>query len=198
MNFEYTITMHHKHIKAVDIPKALFTIVFVILLSEGTFAQKKPNLYGIYVGDQAPEIEMPTVTGDDFNLSQLQGKLVLLNFWASWCAPCRKKAPDFLEIHAKYKDEAFDDGETGFEMVYVSLDKNQLAWESSIKKDQIEAFIHIGDMKGWKCEAAQTYNIKRLPTTVLINGDGKIIATDLSTQELKKKLKRMKKSSWFW
>ncbi len=198
MNFEYTMTMHHKHIKAVDFPKALFTIVFVILLSAGTFAQKKPNLYGIYVGDQAPEIEIPTVTGDDFNLSQLQGKVVLLNFWASWCAPCRKKAPALLALHEEYKNEEFNNGETGFEIVCVSLDRNQAAWENGIQKDQIDGLVNVGDMKGWKSEAARTYNIKRIPAMVLINGNGEIVALNPGTKDLNKKLKRMKKSRWFW
>ena len=175
-----------------------FVITFLLLLSIGIYAQKKTNLFGVYVGDKAPEIDMPTLEGDSFNLSQLEGKVVLLNFWASWCAPCRKKAPDLLEIHDKYRNEDFDKGETGFEIVCVSLDRNQMAWENGIKKDQIEEFIHIGDMNGWKCELARTYSIKRLPTTVLINGEGEIVALDLSIRELKKKLKRMKKSNWFW
>jgi thiol-disulfide isomerase/thioredoxin len=174
------------------------TIALFLFISAALFGQKKANLEGIEMGDKAPEIELPNVNGEDFKLSQLEGKLVLVNFWASWCAPCRKKSPEMIEIFEKYKDTDFEDGESGFEIVNVSLDKNQVAWENSIEKDGIGAFMNVGDMKGWKSATAKTYNIRKIPSSVLLDGKGKIIALNMSTQDLNKKLKRMKKGGWLW
>lgn len=183
-------------------PLKLFRIFmatsFLILITSGLNAQKRNNLQGIETGMTAPEIDLPTVSGDTMKLSDLRGKVVLLNFWASWCAPCRKKAPALIELHDKYQNEAFENGETGFEIVSVSLDKNHTAWENSIQKDQTGVLLNVGDMKGWDGEAAKRYSIKQIPTTVLINGEGEIIALNLSTKELNKKLKQLKKRRWFW
>jgi len=160
------------------------------------FAQKKINLDGIEIGNMAPEIELPTVGGDNIKLSQLKGKIVLINFWAAWCAPCRRKAPELVEVTNNYKDSKFDDGETGFEIFSVSLDRNKIAWKNAIEKDGIGDFINVGDVKGWKSSAAITYNIKSIPSSILLDGEGKIIAINLSTKELNKKLKRMKVGGW--
>ena len=83
-------------------------------------------------------------------------------------------------------------------MVYVSLDRNHIAWSNSIAKDSIGLFTNVGDMKGWECATAKKYNIRRIPSSVLLDGEGKIIAINLSAQELKRKLKRMKQGNWFW
>ena len=173
-------------------------IIFFFLVTNNIIAQKKANLAGIEIGKIAPEIELPTVDGNDIKLSQLKGKVVLINFWAAWCSPCRKKAPELVEILNNYKYSKFDDGETGFEIFSVSLDRNEIAWKNSIEKDGIEDFINVGDMNGWKSSAATTYNIRSIPSSILLDGEGKIIAINLSPKDLNKKLKRMKKGSWPW
>lgn len=178
--------------------RLLFAVLILMTISTGLFAQKKAHLQGIDTGITAPGFVLPTADGDTFNLSDLRGKVVLINFWASWCAPCREKAPALLELHENYQNEEFDDGETGFEIVCVSLDRNQAAWKNGIQKDQIDGLVNVGDMKGWKSEAARTYSIKRIPTMVLINGTGEIVALNPGTKDLNKKLKSMKKSRWFW
>jgi thiol-disulfide isomerase/thioredoxin len=178
--------------------KISIVLALFILAGNSLFSQKKANLEGIEPGEVAPEIMLPKLDGENFQLTQLKDKLVLVYFWASWCAPCRKKAPDMVEVFEKFKDADFEDGENGFEIVYVSLDKNEVAWKRSIEKDGIGAFIHIGDMKGWKSPTMKTYNIRRIPSNVLLDGKGKVLALNLSPDDLKKKLKRMKKGGWFW
>lgn len=179
--------------------RTYYIIIFLFLILPSImFAQKKSNLKGIEIGMIAPEIELPTVDGDVIKLSQLTGKIVLINFWASWCAPCRKKAPELVDIFNNYKDIDFEDGEKGVVILSISMDRNEIGWKNSIEKDGIGDFLNVGDMKGWKCSAATSYNVKSIPSSVLLNGEGKIIAINLSTKDLNKKLKRMKKSSWFW
>ena len=94
--------------------QSIIIVTIFFLLITNLFGQKKANMEGIEIGSIAPEIELPTVDGEDFKLSQLKGKLVFVNFWASWCAPCRKKAPYLINVFQKYNDVDFKDGEKGF------------------------------------------------------------------------------------
>lgn len=161
-------------------------------------AQKKQHLEGIKTGMQAPEIEMPNTEGEIIKLSDLKGKVVLINFWAAWCVPCRKKAPALIDLLEKYKSTEFDDGENGFEIFSVSLDKNDIAWNNAIAKDSVQAFINVGDMQGWDSEAIEKYHIKKIPTNILVDGEGEIVAINLQPKDLDKKLKRLKNGGWFW
>jgi thiol-disulfide isomerase/thioredoxin len=149
-------------------------------------------------GDKAPEIEQVLVSGEDFQLSELRGTLVLVDFWAAWCKPCRKENPELVKLYNEYKDETFENAE-GFTIVSISLDFKKEMWESAIKKDGLVWPYHVGDMKGWNTEAARMYNVKSIPTSFLIDGDGTIIGTHLRGDDLKEAIKdeRKRKSFFF-
>lgn len=147
------------------------------------FYKKVKSEEATAVGVQAPEIKLPTPEGDSLALSELQGKVVLVDFWASWCSPCRKENPQMVKIYKKYKSD-------GFEILGVSLDKKRKNWLKAIKADNL-TWKHISDLKGWKSVAADTYNISTIPYTVLVDEKGKIIAKGLRGEDLKKKLKEI-------
>lgn len=181
-----------------NITTYILLIGFFFLFVQISNAQKKQNLEGIETGDMAPNIILPNTDGEIVKLSELKGKVVLINFWAAWCVPCRKKAPELRQILKEFKNTEFDDGETGFEILAVSLDKNEIAWKNAIAKDSIQSFINVGDMKAWDSKAASDYNIKKIPTSILVDGEGEIIALNLKPKDLGKKLKKLESGGWLW
>jgi len=133
-------------------------------------------------GQEAPEINLPDVNGNDLALSSLRGKVVLIDFWASWCKPCRKEMPNVVKAYAKFKDK-------GFEIYGVSLDQTKEAWLEAIKEDGI-TWPQVSDLKYWECEAARLYNVQGIPFTVLIDKEGKIIAKNLRGEDLEKAIEK--------
>ncbi|MBI3518678.1 MAG: AhpC/TSA family protein [Bacteroidetes bacterium] len=134
----------------------------------------------IKVGAEAPELILPMPNDKDLALSSLRGKVVLIDFWASWCAPCRKELPNVKHAYEKYKSK-------GFEILGVSLDKDRTAWLEAISKEGL-TWPQVSDLKFWQSEACSIYAVQSIPYTVLIDKEGKIIATDLRGAELEKKL----------
>ncbi|PRY15631.1 peroxiredoxin [Pontibacter ummariensis] len=132
------------------------------------------------VGQVAPDITLPTPDGGSKSLSSLRGKYVLVDFWASWCGPCRKENPNVVAMYNQYKDK-------GFEIFGVSLDQSKDKWLAAIEKDQL-SWPHVSDLKGWESSAAQLYNVTAIPQTVLIDPEGKIIAKGLRGDDLEEKL----------
>jgi len=118
--------------------------------------------------------------GNPFTLSSLKGKYVLVDFWASWCAPCRKENPIVVKAYEKYKDK-------NFEIVSISLDESKTAWLNAAKMDGLN-WIHVSDLKGWKNEIAVEYGITAVPQNFLVDPEGKIIAKNLRGEDLEKKL----------
>ena len=134
----------------------------------------------IKVGNEAPELILPMPNDKDLALSSLRGKVVLIDFWASWCAPCRKELPNVKRAYEKYKSK-------GFEILGVSLDKDRSAWLEAVSKEGL-TWPQVSDLKFWQSEACQIYAVQSIPYTVLIDKEGKIIATDLRGADLDKKL----------
>ncbi|WP_316847880.1 TlpA disulfide reductase family protein [Pedobacter psychrodurus] len=132
-----------------------------------------------------PDFTLPDRDGKNVTLSSLKGKVVLVDFWASWCAPCRKENPNLVKAYAKYHDK-------GFEIIGVSLDNKKDAWLKAIEADQL-GWMHVSDLKGWKSDLAAEYGIKAIPTSFLVDASGKIIAKDLRGDQLDKKLESILK-----
>ena len=145
-----------------------------------------PTLSGqtqrLEIGDKAPEIILSAPNGETVPLSSLRGKLVLIDFWGTWCAPCVKEQPELAKLYRKYKHSGFTKG-NGFEIYGVSLDAKKAQWENTIHKMNIN-WIQVSDLKFWRSPVARIYNIQELPFNVLIDGNGLILAKNLHGREL--------------
>jgi peroxiredoxin len=133
------------------------------------------------MGAKAPEIALPSPKGDTLRLSSLKGKYVLLDFWASWCSPCREENQNLVAIYNKYNPK-------GFEIFQVSLDKTKEAWVKAIREDKLN-WYQVSDLKFWQSNAAKAYNVESIPTSFLVDKDGTIIARDLKGESLDDRLK---------
>ena len=135
---------------------------------------------GLKVGQQAPDIILPDSSGELKTLSSLRGKIILVDFWASWCGPCRFENPNVVRLHQKYKDK-------GFDVLSVSLDQDKKAWLRAIEADGME-WNHVSDLKKWESSVVPVYRISSIPMTFLLDEKGIIVAKDLRGADLEKKL----------
>ncbi len=165
-------------------PDAELTTAFAAYI-EAYKAQAQARSAGpIRVGDPAPDIVMDGPKGQSYALSQLKGKIVLLDFWASWCAPCRRENPNVVEVYNKYKDQ-------GFTVFSVSLDKTRDNWLRAIEQDNLSWPTHVSDLQYWNSAAAKLYGVRGIPATFLIDREGKIAATGLrGAQQIEAALKQ--------
>ena len=134
------------------------------------------------MGDLVPDIVMNDPEGKERKLSDLRGKVVLLDFWASWCGPCRRENPTVVRAYEQYKDK-------GFEVFSVSLDSDAARWKKAIEQDQLSWPNHVSDLAGWRNAAAREYGVSSIPHTMLIDRDGTILATHLRGNALESTLR---------
>jgi peroxiredoxin len=134
-------------------------------------------LKSVEVGQPAPDFTMDTNKGDSLSLSSFKGKVVVIDFWASWCAPCRKENPHMLEMYKELHPK-------GVEFLGVSLDKNKKSWLKAIKDDKL-VWNHVSDLKYWACKAAKLYGISGIPATIVIDQNGIIVAKKVFGDDLK-------------
>jgi len=136
-----------------------------------------------WVGQQAPELSLPDVNGKIVSLSSFRGKYLLIDFWASWCGPCRAENPNVVKAYSEFKDK-------NFAILGVSLDKDKDAWQHAVKDDNL-AWTHVSDLKYWNSKAVEIYKFEGIPFNVLIDPQGKIIGQELRGADLVNKLKEV-------
>lgn len=148
-------------------------LLFLALLTVGVLCAFQATKVSQVKGEKAPEISLKSTDGKILKLSKLKGKMVLVDFWASWCGPCRQENPRVVEAYNKYKGMKFQNAK-GFEVFSVSLDRNEDAWKKAIEADKLVWKNHVWDNKG---EASTAYKVQFIPSAFLVDGEGKIVAS---------------------
>lgn len=174
----------------------LLTIFLLSLGVKGVKAQQSEDFFrvaeeeetGAHIGLPAPELILDSPSGEKIALSSLRGKLVLIDFWAAWCPPCRRENPLLVNTYRQYKDREFENG-SGFTIYSVSLDSKREDWIAAIEQDSLEWTTHVSDLKGRRSPAAAEYEVWSIPLNFLIDGDGIIVAVGLRGSSLEERLK---------
>jgi peroxiredoxin len=156
---------------------------FMAQMQQNAEQQSAQTSSASWVGKTVPELILPDVSGKPVSVSSFKGKYLLIDFWASWCGPCRMENPNVVAAYNEFKGK-------NFAILGVSLDKDRDAWEKAIAQDHL-TWTHISDLKYWGSEAVQIFGIEGIPFNVLVDPSGKIIAQELRGPALEAKLKEV-------
>jgi thiol-disulfide isomerase/thioredoxin len=170
--------------------KLIYILPVLVILMLGAFIYNAAVNTTLSKGDMAPEISMASTDGTVLTLSSLKGKYVIVDFWASWCGACRKENQNLVRTYNKYKVAKLKDN-AGFTILSVSLDADDVLWKRAISYDKLAWPNHVSDLKKWDNQAAIDYGVTSLPTSFLVDPQGKIIASGNSVTEIETELEKL-------
>jgi len=155
-------------------------LVLVILGFIGNYLYRLPKFDD---GEKPPTFTAKLADGSDFDLADHNGKYILLDFWGSWCAPCRRENPQIVALYNEFADKSFVDA-SGFDIVSISIETNEKAWKKAIQKDGLKWDNHIVQLERFKSPLAQLYGVREIPTKYLLGPTGNILSVNASSKEL--------------
>lgn len=173
--FSYRLTPDEIEYNVSLLDSSLHNTQYIKLLKELSDVVKS-----VLPGNMAKDFELPDTTGNPVKLSSKFGQVLLLDFWASWCPPCRAENPNLVKLYQKYHKK-------GFDIFAVSLDRKKESWIKGIQNDKL-TWTHVSDLAYWNSSAAALYGVRAIPSNVLIDASGMIIARNLTSEELDEKL----------